>query len=170
MNNTCLITGGAGNLACQLSWRLAERFDRLVLSDLAPAPVAAVPEHVVYQQGDLIDEPALAALVAREKPSLVIHLGSLLSGSCEFDRRRAWQVNTTAMVALLEACLASGVPKMMFPSSMASYGGELPDVLTDDTPQWPDGLYGVTKLACERLGVYYQRRHGIDFAPCVCQW
>ena len=37
---TCLVTGGAGNLACQLTWSLADRFDRIVLLDVAARPVA----------------------------------------------------------------------------------------------------------------------------------
>jgi threonine 3-dehydrogenase len=65
--------------------------------------------------------------------------------------------------AVLEAALCHGAPKVLFASSVAAFGGQLPAVLTDDTPQWPDGLYGVTKMAAERLGVYYQCRHGLDF-------
>ena len=40
------------------------------------------------------------------------------------------------------------------------------DTVTDDSPQWPAGLYGVTKVLGERLGVYYHQRFGVDFR-CV---
>ena len=40
------------------------------------------------------------------------------------------------------------------------------DTVTDDSPQWPAGLYGVTKVLGERLGVYYFQRFGVDFR-CV---
>lgn len=36
---TCLITGGAGNLACQLTWQRADRFDQIILLDVAAGPV-----------------------------------------------------------------------------------------------------------------------------------
>lgn len=65
--------------------------------------------------------------------------------------------------SLFETVLRRGMPKVLFASSIAAFGGRLPEVLTDDTPQWPAGLYGVTKMAAERLGVYYHRRHGLDF-------
>ncbi|MSU70408.1 MAG: NAD(P)-dependent oxidoreductase [Opitutaceae bacterium] len=52
---TCLITGGAGNLASQLSWSLAGRYDRVVLIDVAPAPVAAIAPGAVFERGDLLD-------------------------------------------------------------------------------------------------------------------
>ncbi len=111
----------------------------------------------------MLDEPALRALFARHRPDVVVHLASLLSGSCERDRRLAWRVNCDGMLGLLELALEHGVGTLLFPSSIASYGGQLPNPLPEDEAQWPDGLYGVTKIAGERLGVYYQRAHGLDF-------
>jgi threonine 3-dehydrogenase len=163
MSRTCLITGGAGNLACQLTWRLASKFDHLLLVDLAPRPVATTAPSAEYVTADMLDEPALGALLARHRPAAIVHLASLLSGSCESDRRLAWRVNCDGMVGLLELALEHGVGTFLFPSSVASYGGELPNPLPEDAAQWPDGLYGVTKIAGERLGVYYQRAHGLDF-------
>ncbi|HEY1785339.1 MAG TPA: NAD-dependent epimerase/dehydratase family protein [Pirellulales bacterium] len=163
MSKTCLITGGAGNLACQLSWHLASKFDRLLLVDLAARPVAATAPAAEYVTADVLDEPALGSLLARHRPTAIVHLASLLSGSCEHDRRLAWRVNCDGMLGLLELSLQHGVGTFLFPSSVASYGGELPDLLPEDAAQWPDGLYGVTKIAGERLGVYYQRAHGLDF-------
>ena len=111
----------------------------------------------------MLDESALRALFARHRPNVVVHLASLLSGSCESDRRLAWRVNCDATLGLLELSLEYGVQTFLFPSSIASYGGQLPNPLPEDAAQWPDGLYGVTKIAGERLGVYYQRAHGLDF-------
>ena len=51
MSKTCLITGGAGNLACQLTWRLASKFDHLLLVDLAARPVAATAPAARYVIG-----------------------------------------------------------------------------------------------------------------------
>ncbi len=163
MGKTCMITGGAGNLACQLSRRLAGQFDHLVLVDLAERPVAAIPPSAVYERGDVLDVATIQALLRRYRPQCIVHLASLLSGSCEQDRRRGWQVNCDGTLGLIELCLAEQVGTLLFPSSLAAYGGGLDDPVPEDAPQWPDGIYGVTKLACERLGVYYQRRHGLDF-------
>lgn len=160
---TCLVTGGAGNLASQLSWILAERYERIVLFDVAASPVGSIAPSATFERGDLLDPTHLDALFARHRPVAVVHLASLLSGSCEQDRHRGWAVNMDGTFAVFEAALRHGEPKVLFASSVAAFGGQLPAVLTDDTPQWPDGLYGVTKMAAERLGVYYQRRHGLDF-------
>ena len=58
MPDTCFITGGAGNLACQLTHLLAEQFDRLVLFDLATQPVAEVAEHEGVSWATLHEELA----------------------------------------------------------------------------------------------------------------
>ena len=160
---TCLITGGAGNLACQLTWTLADLFDRILLLDVASRPVGPTAPQATFEPGDLLDAAGLDAAFARHAPTTVIHLASLLSGSCEQDRPLAWRVNMDGTFGLLEAALRHGRPTVLFASSVAAFGGRLPTVLTDDTPQWPATLYGVTKMAAERLGTYYHARHGLDF-------
>lgn len=163
MAATLFVTGGAGNLACQLAWNLAAHFDRQVLFDVAPAPVGDVPDSARYVRGDLTDAQGVRNLLAEHRPAAVLHLASLLSGQSEQDRPLAWRVNVTATFDLFESCLATGVSRLLFTSSLASYGGAPPSPLPEDFPQWPEGLYGVCKQTCERLGVYYHRRHGLDF-------
>ncbi|MGD0898863.1 MAG: NAD-dependent epimerase/dehydratase family protein [Thermoguttaceae bacterium] len=163
MNRTCLVTGGAGNLACQLTHRLAERGEKSVLFDLAEKPVAAVAAGCTYVRGDLARPGEVERLLAEHRPDVIIHFASLLSGSSEANRPLAWTVNMDGTFALFEAALAHGVRQVFFPSSVAAYGGNLPDPVPEDFPQWPGGLYGVTKMAVERLGAYYHARHGLDF-------
>jgi nucleoside-diphosphate-sugar epimerase len=139
---TCLITGGAGNLACQLTWPLAKWFDRIVLFDVAAGPIGPPAPCAVYERGDLLDAGAIERVFGRHEPTAVIHLASLLSGSCERERGRGWHVNMDGTFSLFEAALAHGKPAILFASSVAAFGGPLPAVLTDDTPQWPATLYG----------------------------
>jgi threonine 3-dehydrogenase len=158
-----LITGGAGNLACQLSFLLADTAARIILFDRAERPVGPASRSCIYLRGDLTAAGELRRVLLEHRPDTVLHLASLLSGSCEENRQRGWEVNCDGAFALFEAALEAGVSQVFFPSSLAAYGGRLPDPLPEDHPQWPTGLYGVTKAACERLGVYYHQRHGIDF-------
>ena len=146
-----------------MSWILAERYERIVLYDVAASPVGSIAPSATFERGDLLDPALLEAVFARHRPAAVVHLASLLSSSCEQDRQRGWAVNMDGTFAVFEAALRHGSPTVLFASSVAAFGGQMPAILTDETPQWPDGLYGVTKMAAERLGVYYQRRHGLDF-------
>ena len=93
-------------------------------------------------------------------------MASLLSGRSETDSDLAWRVNLDGIRYVLEAARIHGVGRVLFPSSVATFGMGVGDTVTDDSPQWPAGLYGVTKVLGERLGVYYHQRFGVDFR-CV---
>jgi len=162
----CLITGGAGNLARRLAATLAGRFDRLVLTDLAPASPFQLPENAAYEASDITDFAHLEKMIQRHRPSAIVHLASLLSGSSERDRRKTWHVNTTATLEILEQALQVPGCRVLFASTLATYGGALPEIVTDEQQQWPATLYGATKVASERLGAYFRTAHGLDFR-CV---
>jgi nucleoside-diphosphate-sugar epimerase len=67
------------------------------------------------------------------------------------------------MVNVLDAARFGGAQRVVFSSTIATYGANLPEQLTEDAPQWPVSLYGVTKVAGERLGVYYHHQFSLDF-------
>ena len=160
---TCLITGGAGNLACRLSFELSSRARRLLLCDILPSPIAPVATNCEYVRGDLTDFNWLRNLIAEYRPTTILHFASYLSASSEANRRNAWKLNMDSAFELFELSKEFNVQRFLFPSSTASYGGNLPNPLPEDWPQWPGGLYGVTKQSVERLGVYYHAKHGLDF-------
>src|SRR6185369_1212436 len=63
----------------------------------------------------------------------------------------------------LEACRRGGVqPRVLFTSSVAVYGGELPDLVTDTTPLDPRSSYGAQKAMGELLLADYTRKRFID--------
>lgn len=163
MPDTYLITGGAGNLACQLTHDLVAQGHRVVLFDLAESPTVTPAAGCVYIRGDITREADIARVMREHGPTVVVHFASLLSGKSEQDRSLAWNVNMHGAFLMFEAALAGGVRQLLFPSSVASFGGTPPTPVPEDWPQWPEGLYGVTKVAVERLGVYYYRKHGLDF-------
>jgi threonine 3-dehydrogenase len=162
----CLITGGAGNLARGLAHALAPDYGRLVLTDLAAAPSFPLPENAAYEKSDITDFAHLEKIIQRHRPQAIVHLASLLSGSSEADRRQTWHVNTRATLEIMEQALVLPGCRVLFASTLATYGGELPETVTDEQQQWPTTLYGVTKVAGERLGAYYRAAHGLDFR-CV---
>ena len=166
MATTYCITGGGGNLALQLSAQLVADGQRVVLIDIADRPDPDLIAGCEYVRVDLTQPEEVDATLGRCKPDTVIHLASLLSGQSEQDRAQAWKVNATASFDLFEAALRHDVSTFFFTSTVAVYGGPLPDQLAEDQPQWPEGLYGAGKVAVERLGHYYHKRHGLDFR-CV---
>ena len=73
------------------------------------------------------------------------------------------KINVDSTRALLEKArhsqTSSGKPiKFIFTSSVATYGGDLPDVVLPSTACTPEGAYGTEKLIGEYLVTEYSRR------------
>ena len=158
--NRYLVTGAAGNLARQLMDELVSRGQDAFGVDLAPAPAGHEGR---WRRLDITDRTSLARVLAEFRPHCILHMASLLSMSSAADPKRAWEVNASAAVALMELAVEHGVRRFFFPSTSATYGGALPDPLPEDHPQWPDNIYGATKVAVERAGTYFALSRGLDF-------
>ena len=142
-----------------------QRGDRVVLFDLRRGALVSSPEFGQSQfvEGDLGDQTAVFDAVGSNQIDTIFHLGAILSTNAEERPEDAWRANITGTRNVLEAARRFGCKRVIFSSTLATYGGDLPDPLPPDAPQWPASLYGTTKVAGERLGVYYHHRFGLDF-------
>ena len=160
-----LIIGGAGSIGSRLAAALVRRGDEVSVLDVRREPV--VPSDAfgrVHLFEGQIQEPELVDSVVEEsRPEAIFHLAAILSGRAEDEPDRAWRVNLDGTRNVLEAARCQAVGRVVFTSTVATYGAGIAGAAGPDTPQWPAGLYGVTKVAGERLGVYYQQRFGLDF-------
>jgi threonine 3-dehydrogenase len=93
----------------------------------------------------------------------VFHLAAILSARGEADPQRTYAVNQTGTLNLLEACRQQEVRQVLFTSTIAAFGPPLPEPVGDDVALKPTTMYGVTKVAGELLGAYYNTRYGLDF-------
>lgn len=160
---TALITGGNGNLGRRVAGRLRAQGQRVVRFDLPGTEPSRVASNESVVIGDIRDAARLRSLLRDERPDTIYHLASLLSGSSETDLDAAWAINATASFNLMNLAREIGVGKFFFASSVASYGPVAQHPMPLDYPQWPENMYGATKVAVERLGVYFKTRHGLDF-------
>jgi nucleoside-diphosphate-sugar epimerase len=168
-----LVTGGAGFLGQRLARRLLARgklqdasgrehpIGRLVLADVVRAPDFG-DARVRAEAGDIAD-PAFLARVIDADTSSIFHLAAVVSGQAEADFDLGMRVNLDASRRLLETCRRLGhVPKVVFTSSVAVYGGILPDVVRDSTALNPQSSYGMQKAVAELLLNDYSRRGFVD--------
>jgi nucleoside-diphosphate-sugar epimerase len=164
-----VITGGAGFLGGRLARAIlargaltdaggAERkIEKLVLFDVAPASLDDPRVSVVT--GDVAD-PALIERVLTPDTDSVFHLAAVVSGQAEAEFDLGMRVNLDATRALLERCRRlAKPPKFVFTSSLAVFGGKLPDPVPDDALLTPQTSYGSQKAAAELL-VYDMTRKG----------
>jgi D-erythronate 2-dehydrogenase len=168
-----VITGGAGFLGTRLARKLVERnaltdasgrtreIVSITLLDVVPA-AAFDDARVKSIVGDLNDASVLEHALPRETDT-VFHLAAVVSGQAEAEFDVGMRVNLDATRALLERCrkLASK-PKLVFTSSLAVFGGPVPDPVPDDAPLMPQASYGAQKAIGEYLVFDMTRKGMID--------
>jgi nucleoside-diphosphate-sugar epimerase len=168
-----LITGGGGFIGQRLARALLARGGiagardvcptvELVLFDQAYPPNRLVDTRVRYVTGDLLDGNLLARACAAPVDA-VFHLASVVSAGAEADFDLGMRVNVDGMRNLLELCRAQRAPpRLVFPSSVAAFGGDLPEVVLDTTAATPLSSYGTQKVIGELLVTDYTRKGFID--------
>jgi len=168
-----LITGGAGFLGRRLADKLAGRgtlkgtdgrdhaIDEIVLLDVVAAG-GFTDARIRTIVGDISDAALLHRAIDRDTAS-VFHLAAIVSGQAEADFDLGMRINVDATRSLLDACRASGHgPRVVFTSSVAVYGGDLPATVLDSTALNPQSSYGTQKAIGELLINDYSRKGFID--------
>lgn len=167
-----LITGGAGFLGQRLARKLLER-GRLSLEGGKPQTITQIDlldvvkadlqdPRVRSLEGDIAD-PAVLRQAIDSETRAIFHLAAIVSGQAEADFDLGMRINLDASRALLETCRALGhKPRVIFTSSVAVYGGNLPDTVRDDTALNPQSSYGTQKAIAELLLADYTRRGFVD--------
>lgn len=163
---TTLITGGSGFLGALTAGRLLARDPgcRIVLTDLVRHPrMERLAGDLSFVAADLSDPEACRRLVTPDVGA-VYHYASLVSGGAERNFVAGFSANVRATLNLLEACREQGgCPRVLFSSSVATFGGvRLPAIVDDWTHQHPQTSYGVAKVVGEQLLNDYSRKGFVD--------
>ncbi len=178
---TVIITGGLGFLGQALAKRLlAERPDLQCLRLVDQKPVEAANSlladpRVEMVVGDLtstgtIDRSVVSADWTDRSSPTVYHLASVVSAGAEADFDLGYGVNLLGSLALLERCRqlaaaagsASTPARLVFSSSVATFGPDAGRSVDDATAQRPETSYGTQKACVELLINDYHRRGFIN--------
>jgi len=166
-----LVTGAAGFIGSHLCERLlAEGHEVVGLDCFVDYYPRAVKERNLlaaqksprfrFVEGSLL-ELELGPLL--EAAGQVYHLAAQAGVRASWGRDFAVYTdnNVLATQRLLEACLESGVPRLVYASSSSVYGDSAALPLREDAACRPLSPYGVTKLAAEHLVHLYGANHGL---------
>lgn len=112
--------------------------------------------------GDIADREVLDSLIDADTDS-VFHLAAVVSSQAEGDFELGMRINFTATQNLLERIRLLGTcPKWVMTSSVAVFGGQLPERVGDDHVWSPQSSYGTQKAMNDLLLADYSRRGFVD--------
>jgi D-erythronate 2-dehydrogenase len=169
-----VITGGGGFLGLRLARALLARgkltspdgsegtLSGVVLLDAAFPPQLPKDSRLQAILGDISDRATIERVVTPDTAA-VFHLAAVVSGAAEADFDLGMRVNLEGTRLLLERLRrCAKPPRVVFTSSVAAFGGELPEILDDSTTPFPQTSYGTQKVVGEYLIADYSRKGFID--------
>ncbi len=160
-----LLTGGAGYIGSICAEQLLDAGHRVTIFDnLTEGHRAAVDPRAELIVGDLQQRCDIEDAVEKVRPEAVMHFAAnALVGESMTNPSKYFRNNVFGGINLLDAMVASGVKRLVFSSTCATFGP--PDRLPiDETlPQRPINPYGESKLIFEKILRWYDEIHGLKF-------
>ncbi len=141
-----LVTGATGKVGSRVVPRLLERghaVHALVRRPAAGEALRSAGAEVVL--GDLREAKSLRAAVVGVEA--VLHFAAFFRGATEAEVR---EVIVDGSVELAGACVAAGVPRLLFASTNLVYGPSCGCPAREDDPVAPSGAYPAAKAEAER--------------------
>jgi len=179
-----VITGGGGFLGSLLCEQLLKRgsltgpsghqqtIEQIVLLDRffrEPAEGQSADFIVTPTLCDISDREAVFNAVGNSPDVAIFHLASMVSGECEERFDDAMRINLDGGRNIFEAArgvaskATKGLPRVVFASSIACFGGDLLlEKFADDSKLLPRTTYGMTKVIGELMINDYSRRQFFD--------
>ena len=157
-----LITGGGGFIGSRIaqSLKAADPNAQITLLDMAFPP--SIESSFTCIRGD-VASPAVIATALGKNTDSIFHMAAVVSGGAEADFDLGYRVNMDGTRALLEAARKLAMPpRVVYASSVAAFGGVMPEVLDDSTTPAPQTSYGAQKVIGEYLVADYTRKGFID--------
>lgn len=169
---TTLVTGGNGWLPSHVVRRLAHAGETVVSYDLMEPDdflrefLGSDIERVIFERGDVTDRDALRGAATQHGVTSLVSAAAI-TPRVDRERRepeRIIEVNLGGTVNALEVARElPGFRRFVQISSVAVYGDDPGATeIDEDTPANATNLYGITKLAGERVALRYGDLFGLD--------
>ena len=159
-----LLLGSCGQIGVELTLALRAQYgnDAVIATDIKEEHPLLKGSGPFYQI-DVMDINAVLALVKKESITQIYLLAALLSATGEKMPLKAWDINMTSLLQILELSVQEKIAKVFWPSSIAVFGSTTPKQATPQkTIVEPETVYGISKYAGENWCQYYAKRYGLD--------
>ena len=160
-----LVTGGAGYIGSHAARLLARNghdvwiYDNLVYGHKK----AVLPGRLI--EGDIADRAKVTSVLQEKKIEAVMHFAAFAYvGESVKKPEKYYRNNIIGSLELLEAMQTTGVRKMVFSSTTATYGVPKEIPIRESESQDPINPYGFSKLVVERALADYAHAHDWGYA------
>ena len=158
-----LVTGALGQLGTELVLKLQKLFgtENVIFTDIHPPLIEKF--NGKFHTLDVLDKKALTKITWENNITQIYHLAAILSANAEKTPNLAWKINMDGLINVLEVAREQKINKVYWPSSIAVFGPDTPKDLTpQNTIMNPNTIYGITKVAGEKLCAYYNDKFDMD--------
>jgi nucleoside-diphosphate-sugar epimerase len=176
MRETILIIGACGQIGTELTAKLRTIYGNkyVIATDIRegdPFMMDSGPFEIL----NATKKEEIVAVVKKYKVTQVYLLAAMLSATGEQFPEKAWKLNMTSLLAVLDIAKEKLIEKVYWPSSIAVFGPTTPK---QDTPQQtimePSTVYGISKISGEFWCNYYHEKYGVDVRslryPGIISW
>lgn len=176
MNTTILVLGASGQIGTELTQKLREVYgsDNVIASDIREGSsemMNAGPFEII----DATCKQTILENIKKYKVNQVYLLAAMLSATGEKYPQKAWDLNMSSLLAVLDLAKEKYIEQVYWPSSIAVFGPSTPK---ENTPQQtlmePSTVYGISKISGEFWCNYYHQKYGVDVRslryPGIISW
>ena len=176
MSEKILILGACGQIGQELTQKLRVIYgnNNIIASDIREGDenmLLSGPFEVV----DATDKASILSIVKKYNITQVYLLAAMLSVTSEQQPLKAWDLNMSSLLAVLNLGKEKHIKQLYWPSSIAVFGPTTPK---NNTPQntimAPTTVYGISKVAGEYWCNYYHEKFGVDVRsiryPGIISW
>lgn len=158
-----LVTGAAGFIGSVVTDQLvAVGHDVVAIDNLKYGHRAAVNGSALFVHGDILDQPLLRRTMVEQGIEAVVHLAAeAFIDLAEKDPGLFYRTNVSGGLAILDAMVETGVRRMVFSSTAATYGQPETVPITENSPTIPCNAYGESKLAYEKMLRWFNLSYGV---------
>ena len=160
-----LVTGGAGYIGSVMVELLRDRGEKpVVLDDLARGHREALDPDLPFYEGRIGDRELVQRICSEHQIDACIHFAALAYvGESVEDPKKYFENNVGEGIVFLDALITSGVRRLVFSSTCATYGEPIRVPIDEDHPQQPANPYGWSKLMMEKIMAAYDNAYGLKY-------
>ncbi len=164
MKHRILIIGACGQIGTELTLKLRREYgkENVIASDLKEGSKELIASGV-FLTLDATDKESIAQVLTTYKITQVYMMAAMLSATAEKIPLKAWHLNMTALLTILELAKEGLYKQLFWPSSIGAFGPTSPKESTPQTTiMLPTTVYGISKYAGEMWCLYYATHYGVD--------